>query len=63
MYPGCQNAALDEEDENHQLIPGTWRHGADMQDMNSIVGGSRTTQGQLLKNTIGQRSVFVVIPC
>ena len=43
-YPGLQNAALDEDDENHQLIPGAWRAGLNMQDRDNIVGGNRASR-------------------
>ena len=43
-YPALQNAALDQEDENHQLIPGAWREGANLDDMNQVVGGNIDTR-------------------
>lgn len=43
-YPAFQNAALDQEDENHQLTPGAWRNDEYMQGMDNIVGGNRTTR-------------------
>ena len=32
-YPALQNADLDREDQNHQLVPGAWRADAQLQDM------------------------------
>ena len=35
-YPALQNAALDQEDNNNQVIPGAWRKQADVADMINI---------------------------
>ncbi len=43
QYPGIQNALLDQEDDQHHVIPGEWRNGANMQDVNNLVGSNRTT--------------------
>ena len=43
-YPALQNAALDQEDDRHNIIPGAWRGGLDMADMDNIEGGNRTTK-------------------
>lgn len=43
-YPALQNAVVDQEDDQHEVVPGGWRNGVNMQDMNSIVGGNRTTR-------------------
>ncbi|XP_046554431.1 uncharacterized protein LOC124263770 [Haliotis rubra] len=37
-YPKLQNAALDTEDENHDLIPGEWRQPANKHDVAQVVG-------------------------
>ena len=29
-YPQLQNAAVDQEDNNHQVVPGAWREGRQM---------------------------------
>ncbi|XP_014667098.1 PREDICTED: uncharacterized protein LOC106808766 [Priapulus caudatus] len=42
-YPTIQNAALDAEDVNHQLIPGAWRTDANMHELNNIRGNNRDT--------------------
>jgi hypothetical protein len=42
-YPGLQNAILDREDENHQIIPGAWRYGANLDDLDKFWGGNCTT--------------------
>ena len=39
-YPGLQNAALDQEDNLHAVIPGAWRDGRDVPDMDHIGGGN-----------------------
>lgn len=38
--PGFQNVALDQEDDNNEVVPGAWRDGDNMQDMDNIVGGN-----------------------
>ena len=43
-YPGLQNPLLDQENVNHQLVPGTWRDGLNMQDIDNIAGGNHTTR-------------------
>ena len=43
-YPGLQNAVLDQEDNDHNIIPGAWRDGLNMQDVHNIVGGNRATR-------------------
>lgn len=43
-FLALQNAALDQEDESHQVFPGAWRNDANLQDMDNIVGGNRTTR-------------------
>ena len=35
---------LDEEDLNHQLLPGKWRTGAQMQDVQNMVDGNHVTR-------------------
>lgn len=42
-YPALQNAVLDQEDENHEVIPGFWRNGANLDDMEQIRGGNYST--------------------
>ena len=37
-YPRSQNAALDTEDVNHQMIPGTWRSDTRLHEVASIRG-------------------------
>lgn len=43
-YPRLQNALVDFEDANHQVVPGDWRNQANMQDLNNVIGGNRTTR-------------------
>ncbi len=43
-YPGLQNALLDLVDHQHHVISGEWRNGANMQDVDNLVGGNRTTR-------------------
>ena len=50
-YPALQNAALDQEDEEHNVIPGAWRDGVNLDEMHHIRGGnftSRTAKRQRL---------------
>ncbi len=42
-YQGLQNALLEQEDYQHHDIPGEWRNGANMQDVDNRVHGNRTT--------------------
>jgi hypothetical protein len=35
-YPCDQNALLDREDENHQVIPGSWRDEVNLQDIEDV---------------------------
>ena len=35
-YPALQNAAMDMEDANHQVIPGAWRAGANMHEVDTM---------------------------
>ncbi len=42
-YPGHQNALLDQEDDQHHVIPREWLNGANMQDVDNLVCGNRTT--------------------
>ncbi len=42
-YLGLQNALLDKEDNQHHIILGEWRNGANMQDVDNLAGGNRTT--------------------
>ncbi|KAK3082861.1 hypothetical protein FSP39_007396 [Pinctada imbricata] len=43
-YPGLQNAVLDQEDDNHQVINGAWRNGLNMQDVDNVTGPNRATR-------------------
>lgn len=43
-YPGEQNILLDQEDADHNLVPGAWRAGQAMHDMNHILGGNRMSR-------------------
>lgn len=42
-YPGDQNLLLDQEDERHQVIPGAWRDGVNMDDLQITRGGNMDT--------------------
>ena len=43
-YPGIHQGIADEEDDNHRVIPGQWRQGACLQDIEEVAGGNRDTQ-------------------
>ena len=43
-YPGLQNAALDQEDNFHAVIPSAWRNGRNVPEVENIVGGNRATR-------------------
>ena len=40
-YPGLQNAILDQEDEDHNIIPGAWRDGAELLELQIARGPNR----------------------
>lgn len=42
--PADQNALLDREDDGHNLIPGSWREGAVLDDMEERLAGNQTTR-------------------
>ena len=42
-YPGIHQRLADEEDDNHRVIPGQWRQGACLQDIEEVAGGNRYT--------------------
>ena len=44
QYLALQKAALDQEDDNHQLIPGAWRDQADLAHMIHIGAGNPATK-------------------
>ncbi|MCK5872965.1 MAG: transposase family protein [Methylococcales bacterium] len=53
-YPTLQNAQLDREDANGNLVPGEWRQHANMQDVRNVRGGNLASnagkrQRELLK--------------
>ena len=60
-YPVMQAPMLDREDQHHNLIPGAWRNGYDMHEINRNIGGNTSkkrakAQRDLLKlyyNDIG----------
>lgn len=41
QYPAIQNAEMDEENANYQIIPGSWRANAAMHDVDNIMGPNR----------------------
>jgi hypothetical protein len=43
-YPAAQNCLLDVEDENHHVVPGAWREGVNMHDMQSVAGANQATR-------------------
>ena len=43
-YPGIHQGIADEENDNHRVIPGQWRQGACLQDIEDVAGGSRDAQ-------------------
>ena len=36
-YPGIHQGLGDEEDDNHRVIPGQWRQGACLQDIEDVL--------------------------
>ena len=43
-YPQDQNLLLDQEDINHVVIPGAWRDGANLDDVQQVRGGNLNTR-------------------
>jgi hypothetical protein len=43
-YPALQNAEIDREGGNHELIPGAWRHEGVMQEVYGVQGGNSGTR-------------------
>ena len=43
-HPGIHQGLADEEDDNHRVIPGQWRQGACLQDIEEVAGSNRDTQ-------------------
>ena len=52
-YPLMQAPMLDREDQDHNLIPGAWRTGYEMQDINWNLGGNISK-----KRAKGQRDLL-----
>ena len=38
-YPGDQNSLMDQEGDDHQVIPGAWRDGLNLDDVQMSRGG------------------------
>ena len=52
-YPQAQNAALDREDPNHNVIPGEWRQDANMLEVQHVVGANHDTiRAKRLRETL-----------
>ena len=45
-YPSIQNAVLDRENDNHQLVPGEWRNDADLTDLEPLTGNQATVRAK-----------------
>ena len=43
QYPGVHYGIGDDEDEYHRLVPGQWRQGVNMQDMEKVTAGNQMT--------------------
>ena len=41
---GAAPADADHEDEDHHLVPGAWRNCRQMEDVNNLVGGNRSSK-------------------
>ena len=51
--PAEQNAMMDKEDDQHNIIPGAWREGAVLDDMQQLAG-NYTTKIAKRQRTVGQ---------
>jgi hypothetical protein len=43
-HPALQNAVIDREGCNHELIPGAWIHEGGMQEVHGVTGGNPGTR-------------------
>jgi hypothetical protein len=60
-YPTLQNLALDDEDEDHNIIPGEWRAAANVHDMEEYLAGNRgTLQSKVQRNYLKNYYVSAV---
>lgn len=49
-YPGLQNNVVDNENEDHQIVPGAWRENANMLEVENTQGANRfSTAGKKLR--------------
>lgn len=44
MWNPAVPAEVDHDDENHHVIPGCWRNGVQMEDVDNPQGGNRATK-------------------
>jgi len=52
-YPTMHNQLVDREDDDHQLIPGAWREGRQMEDCVIVQGpNSANREGKQLRNLL-----------
>ena len=65
-YPADQNALVDQEDAYRNIIPGTWRDGANLDDMHEARRGNfatRRSKEQLLYLKHSCNSLAGAVPC
>ena len=41
LYPGVHQGTVKYEDENQSMVPGQWRQGGNLQDMEEVTAGYR----------------------
>jgi len=52
-FPVMQNALVDREDRNHDVIPGAWRHGQNLVDTEKVLGlNVDNREGKKLRNLL-----------
>lgn len=49
-YPAVQNADLDQEDQQHNVIPGLWRNNRPLHDIARIRGNRQTHRAKAQRN-------------
>ena len=43
-YPTGHVGLVDTEDDNHHVVPGAWREGLNMHDMDNVAAGNQVTR-------------------
>ena len=44
QYPDVHQGIMDDKDDNHRLVPGQWRQGVNLQNMEEVTAGNTVQQ-------------------